>query len=882
MTIEHVMALISQLIFIILCFSSLIDYVRYRGEVRLHIVLMFATLAIPILESLVGSLIALPQWIEIASILPLLAQPYVLLRLVSHIQPISRSFQRFALASMLLSAVTYVLFAPSLPVYIIIGIISYFVAVDGYATLVFGRGAITSAGVVKKRLRFAALGSGMFALVLALAGGVLLIPSLRNIMALLIQVVLIISALSFYVSFVPPSWLRRTWQFKELQNFLLKIPAMPNVGAAKIATMMHNLSYAAQRSVGGKLAVIVRYDAEADMWKAAYSSEPIELDMALLHDSQVHRSLQRKSAAWVVGSKSEGGAEQQLLDQADAMMFMSVPIVTSNDVLGVLLVFLEYESIFPKDDLELLALFTQQSAIFLENVQLVEKLQAYAETRFSRVLDTIAEAVISIDTSQKIILFNQSAERIFGYKAKDMLGQTLDVLLPTHLVGQHHRFIQDFADGDDIYRGMGERSRELVARRSNGQIFPIEASISKLTEGDQVILTVFIQDVTERIEAETAQIAAETRFARVLDATAEAVISIDASQQIILFNHSAEHIFGYSSDEMLGQPLDKLLPSSVIGRHHRYIQDFAEGADISRGMGERRTELSAKRKDGSVFPIDASISKLTEGDQIILTVFIRDITEQKRAEETMLRLNEELEQRVEERTIQLQAANKELEAFSYSVSHDLRAPLRAVDGFSLALLEDYQDKLDEEGQEFLGLIRTESQRMGHLIDDLLTLSRLTRTELNYQEVEISAMAEEIASELKNSNENRDVEFIIEPNLRDCADVNLVRIALYNLLQNAWKYSSKQDSATIAFGQRSNNGTREYFVKDNGVGFKMDYVHKLFGAFQRLHSVSEYEGTGIGLATVQRIIHQHGGAVRAEGELNEGATFYFTLGSSNCT
>lgn len=882
MTIERLMALISQLIFILLCFSSIVDYVRFRDEVRLNIVLMFATLAIPILASLIGRLIPLPQWIEIAAILPLLAQPYVLLRLVRHIQPISRLFQRFALASMVLSAVAYVLFAPTLPDYAIIGIISYFVAVDGYATLVFVRGAMVSTGVAKQRLRFAALGSGMFALVLALAGGSLLIPSLRNLITIFIQVVLIISALSFYISFVPPGWLRRTWQYKELQSFLVSIPVATETEPEKVTEALRNLSQAAKRSVGGKLATIVQYDAKLRKWKTMYSSEPMAFDLTLLHDSQIQKALQTKRASSVRYIKTSGHADRQLMDQVGAKMYMSVPIVTANGVLGILVVFLEYASIFPKDDLEILSLLTQQSAIFLENIQLIEKLQAHAETRFSRVLDTIAEAVISIDASQKIILFNQSAERIFGYKAENMLGQTLDVLLPAPLIGRHHRFIQDFAEGADIYRGMGERSRQLVAKRSNGQVFPIEASISKLTEGDQVILTVFIQDVTERIEAEEARMTAETRFARVLEATAEAVISIDALQQIILFNHSAERIFGYSAEEMLGQQLDRLLPPSVIGRHHRYIQDFAEGADISRGMGERRTELSAKRKDGTIFPIDASISKLTEGDQIILTVFIRDITEQKQAEDAMMRMNEELEQRVEERTLQLQAANKELEAFSYSVSHDLRAPLRAVDGFSLALLEDYQDTLDEEGQEFLGLIRTESQRMGQLIDDLLALSRLTRTKLNYQEVEMSAMAEEIASELIRANENRNVEFIIEPNLRDCADVNLVRIALYNLLQNAWKYSSKQENATIEFGLQGDNGTREYFVKDDGVGFKMDYVHKLFGAFQRLHSVSEYEGTGIGLATVQRIIHQHGGSVRAEGALNEGATFYFTLGSNNCT
>lgn len=257
------------------------------------------------------------------------------------------------------------------------------------------------------------------------------------------------------------------------------------------------------------------------------------------------------------------------------------------------------------------------------------------------------------------------------------------------------------------------------------------------------------------------------------------------------------------------------------------------------------------------------------------------VIERKLSEEAMLKLNQELEKRVDERTAHLKAVNHELEAFSYSVSHDLRAPLRTIDGFSQILLEDYYEELDAEAQEYLDIIRAESQRMGQLIDDLIKLSRFTRDDLVQKEFNLSAMAEEIASGLQQNEVNRHVDFQIEPNLMVCADASLLRVALNNLLGNAWKYSRHNSETVIELKSGIDNGERFYFVRDNGAGFDMTYVHKLFGAFQRLHSMTEFEGSGIGLATVQRIIHRHGGKIWAEGRLNEGACFYFTLGKQPC-
>jgi signal transduction histidine kinase/HAMP domain-containing protein len=245
-------------------------------------------------------------------------------------------------------------------------------------------------------------------------------------------------------------------------------------------------------------------------------------------------------------------------------------------------------------------------------------------------------------------------------------------------------------------------------------------------------------------------------------------------------------------------------------------------------------------------------------------------------EESLRKLNSELDLRVEERTRQLSAVNKELEAFSYSVSHDLRTPLRAIDGFSQALIEDYAGKLDAEGQDYLRRVRSATQRMDNLINDLLKLSRLTRSEIESTWVNLSKIAHETVSELRAAEPQRVVEVKIQDDLVARGDAHLLYIVMQNLLGNAWKFTGKCELAKIEFGSTVCNGQSAYFVRDNGAGFDMTYAGKLFGAFQRLHKVEEFDGNGIGLATVQRIIHRHGGRVWAESQLNQGATFYFTL------
>lgn len=380
----------------------------------------------------------------------------------------------------------------------------------------------------------------------------------------------------------------------------------------------------------------------------------------------------------------------------------------------------------------------------------------------------------------------------------------------------------------------------------------------------------------ERQRAEAVLRASEAEFRALAETAQESIVTADSSRRIVYVNPATERTFGRSHANLMGRPIDALFSQNGTDDLPRALAD-APGGPSGRS-GDRTLELRGMRSDGAEFPVELSFADWDRAGERFLTLIIRDITGRKAAEAALNELNQELERRVEKRTADLAAANTELESFSYSVSHDLRAPLRAIDGFSRILLDTQEARLDERGKSLLGKVRNASQRMGRLIDDLLELSRVGRTPMQTDEIDLTAVAREVVGELRTTSASRDVEVRIEDDLRATGDPTLLRCVLENLLSNAWKFTSKHERAVIEFGSMRERDETVYYVRDDGAGFEPAYKDKLFRPFQRLHTEAEFEGTGIGLATVQRIVRRHGGRAWAHGSPERGATFCFTLSS----
>ncbi|HTW64524.1 MAG TPA: CHASE3 domain-containing protein [Bryobacteraceae bacterium] len=392
--------------------------------------------------------------------------------------------------------------------------------------------------------------------------------------------------------------------------------------------------------------------------------------------------------------------------------------------------------------------------------------------------------------------------------------------------------------------------------------------------GGTVLLVVLLILSGAIIESELIKLkASETLLRRQADLLNRAqgpIIVWELGGPIEYWNHAAEELYGVDRAEALGRSHNDLLhPIHPLGMPA--IQDLL--VRDGQWQGELMYWI-----DGREVVVESRMTLVTEEDgrRTVLKVN-RDVTEEKRAQAEIRQLNQDLERRVKERTAQLEASNKELEAFAYSVSHDLRAPLRGIDGWSMALLEDYGPRLDPPAQQYLDRVRAETQRMGALIDDLLQLSRLTRVEMRREPVDLSSLARSIACRLREDQANRKIDFAIEEGLQTEGDGHLLEIMLSNLLSNAVKFSGTRAEARIEFGQNWRGDQFAYHVRDNGVGFDMAYAGSLFGAFQRLHKQSEFPGTGIGLAIAQRVLLRHGGRIWADARPQGGATFYFTIG-----
>jgi PAS domain S-box-containing protein len=483
-----------------------------------------------------------------------------------------------------------------------------------------------------------------------------------------------------------------------------------------------------------------------------------------------------------------------------------------------------------------------------------------AEDLQRAVVEAAPNAIVMIGEDGKISLINAQAELLFGYSRRELVGEPVEQLVPERFRAGHSGHRGSFMMAPST-RAMGA-GRDLFGLRRDGSEVPIEIGLSPITTPAGSYVLASIIDITERQRTDELQ-------RLMVEAAPNAMVMVDGAGRIALINAQAELLFGYNRRDLIGEPVEKLLPDRLRHGHPGLRAGFMSSPS-TRSMGAGR-DLFGLRADGTEMPIEIGLNPIKTSEGFFVLAAIIDITERKRTEELRL-ANAGMLQHNE----QLESLNRELESFSYSVSHDLRAPVRAISGYAEAISEDYGAKLDDEGLRLLSVVRSEAARMGELIDDLLEFSRLGRTSIQTTLVDVVGIVEELVAGGASQTIGDSVEFIIGDLPPALGDRILLRQVWDNLISNAIKYSGKRVEPIVRVSAQPAPNEIVYCVEDNGVGFDMQYADKLFGVFQRLHHSDEFPGSGVGLAIVQRIVIRLGGKVWAEARVGDGARFFFSL------
>jgi PAS domain S-box-containing protein len=494
-----------------------------------------------------------------------------------------------------------------------------------------------------------------------------------------------------------------------------------------------------------------------------------------------------------------------------------------------------------------------------------------ADKPFRIFLEEMQEGAVTVDQKGLVVYANRRFADFVAAPLESVIGSSFQDRVCT----ADQSLVNNFLRNDS---NQGEKIE--VSLRIGHQLMPVFLTASPFHIDHSKagkFLCIVVTDLSPQRKVEAAAAVDrewKNRYEAVVRASGHLLYDWNPRTNEVLFGGDLERSLGYALSEMTGglSQWEKLV-------HPEDLSSFR--AECARAVSSKKPfnlEYRVLHRDGSHLYIQDNGYPLIDSQGNISSIvgFRVDITERKRDEEKIRQMNSELERRVFERTSELEFANKEMEAFCYSISHDLRAPLRSIRGYCEIILQDYGKKLDDRGEEYLNRACESAGHMNQLLDDLLRLSVISRGELQREKTDLSEMARQIVTGLKSGESQRAMKFKLSRDLVVQCDARLLQIALGNLLSNAWKFTGRKPEAIIEFGSSQQDGERVFFIRDNGEGFEMEWRHRLFGVFERLHSAKDFPGTGIGLAIVQRIIQRHGGRIWAEAKRNEGATFYFTL------
>ncbi|MEK8090033.1 PAS domain S-box protein [Thermithiobacillus plumbiphilus] len=565
--------------------------------------------------------------------------------------------------------------------------------------------------------------------------------------------------------------------------------------------------------------------------------------------------------------KQTGAGLSPLVQKLRPRSYLGIPLLARGRLIGTLCFFRTESRVpFETKDLGIAEDLGKRLALILDNLQLYDQARQteqslrISEARFRAIFHQAAIGMTLADLDSNLLQYNNRFCEMMGYTAAEMQQMTF----------------RDFTHPEDLPRELALRARMLKGEipsyqlekrylRKGGEIMwgRVTVSMVRDADGNASYTMALVEDITEYKNAEAAMRAEHLLREKIMENASNAIFAVDESGCFLMLNPAMEEMTGYSRQELMKAPFTLMFDDGAQLRAKALFQQVLKGGRVL------RQELVIQRKGGTHRHVIFSAAPVMDRDRIASIITAEDITERKLAEDAIRQMNATLEQRVAERTA-------DLESFSYSVSHDLRAPLRAIDGFSLVVLEDFGECLGEEGAAYLRRVRAASQHMGHVIDTMLNLARLGRQALQPRSLNLSAMAQKILDRLQRCEPARKLEWRIMEGVYGQGDPDMIGLVLENLIGNAWKFTRQQPRPCIEFGTIEVQGMRAYFVRDNGAGFDMQFINKLFEPFHRLHGKEEFEGSGVGLATVQRIIHRHGGEIWAEGAVGQGATFYFTL------